>query len=299
MGTARPGGKSLKTGQEKAETIMISSAKAQYDRDGYVLFPNVLDADLIREASDHVAWLQQQNPELRPENLGHFLMTDDSFWVRLISDNRLLDIAEQFIGPNIALFASHYISKPPYEGQQVLWHQDGSYWPLDPMEVTTLWLAVDDSDAENGCMRVLPGTHTTELQAMQPRTDVANVLSSGIDETFVDESKAVDFVLKAGGVSVHHPNIIHGSNANNSPRRRCGLTIRYIPASTRITFDAKRPQETYVTPEGRWPSAFLLRGEAVPGINDYNPWPKYVEGKQMAFRDSEAWNEKAARHNGA
>jgi hypothetical protein len=269
-------------------TIARTPAVEQYEREGYVLFPEVLDADLIQEASDHVAWLLKQNPNLRPEQLGHFLMTDDPFWVRLISDDRLLDIAEQFIGPNIALFASHYISKPPFDGQPVLWHQDGSYWPLEPMEVITLWLAIDDSTPENGCMRVIPGTHTFDLHEMKPNTEVANVLSSGIDTNVVEENKAVDLVLKAGGVSVHHPNIVHGSNANHSPMRRCGLTIRYIPTSTRILLGDKK-DKFGLTPEGRWPSAFLLRGEAVPGINDYNPWPRYVEGKHMPFRGCENW----------
>lgn len=275
-----------------------SPAAEQYEREGYVLFPNVLDAELIQEASDHVAYLQRKNPQLRPEQLGHVLMTHDPFWVRLISDARLLDIAEQFIGPNIALFASHYISKPPYDGQPVLWHQDGSYWPLEPMEVVTLWLAVDDSLPENGCMRVIAGTHTTDLQEMKPNTEVANVLNSGIDTAFVDESKAVDFILKKGGVSVHHPNIIHGSNANNSPLRRCGLTIRYIPTSTRILVDAKTNQFG-LTPEGRWPSAFLLRGKPVPGINDYNPWPHYVEGEHLPFRGCDTWNARCDAQNAA
>lgn len=260
-----------------------SAAVEQYERDGYVLFPHVLDEELIQEASDHVAWLQAKHPNLRPEQLGHTLMTHDPFWVRLISDPRLLDIAEQFIGPNIALFASHYISKPPFDGQPVLWHQDGSYWPLEPMEVVTLWLAVDDSLPENGCMRVIPGTQTTELHEMKPNKTIANVLESGMDADLVDESKAVDFVLKKGGVSVHHPNVIHGSNANQSPLRRCGLTIRYIPATTRILLRGQ------LTEEGRWPSAFLLRGEAVPGVNNYNPWPKYVEGESMPFRGCENW----------
>jgi ectoine hydroxylase-related dioxygenase (phytanoyl-CoA dioxygenase family) len=274
----------------------MTQAKQQYEREGYVLFHDVLDADLIQEASDHVAYLQKKNPHLRPEQLGHTLMTHDPFWVRLVSDDRLLDIAEQFIGPNIALFASHYISKPPFDGQPVLWHQDGSYWPLEPMEVTTLWLAVDDSLPENGCMRVIPGTQSLTLQEMKPNTEVANVLNSGIDTTMVDESKAVDMTLKAGGVSVHHPNIVHGSNANHSPLRRCGLTIRYIPTSTRIIVDAMTDQFN-LTQEGRWPSAFLLRGEAVPGINNYNPWPRYIEGEHMPFRGCDTWNERIAARN--
>jgi hypothetical protein len=256
---------------------MNNDVCTQYATEGYVLFSDVLDAGLIQEASSHVDWLLARNPGLRPEQLHHHLITKDPFWVRLISDDRLLDIAEKFIGPNIALFASHYISKPPLDGQAVLWHQDGSYWPLEPMEVVTLWLAVDDSLLENGCMRVIPGTHTVDLQKMERNTAVPNVLNSEIGAEWVDETKAVDLILKKGGVSVHHPNIIHGSNANHSPRRRCGLTIRYIPTTTRIQT------------EGRFPSAFLLRGEAVPGINEYNPKPTYVAGESMPFAGCENW----------
>jgi phytanoyl-CoA hydroxylase len=257
----------------------------QYERDGFVLFPHVLDSALVAEASDHVAWLQARHPDLRPEQLGHTLMTHDPFWVRLVGDDRLLDVAEKFIGPDIALFASHYICKPPLDGQPVLWHQDGSYWPLEPMDVITLWLAIDDSLPENGCMRVIAGSHKTDLQELRRRTDVPNVLSSEIDPALVDEGRATDLVLQAGGVSVHHPNIIHGSNANRSTRRRCGLTIRYIPTTTRIRLDRG------LTEEGRFPSAFLLRGEAVPGVNDYNPRPAYVPGAHMPFRGCEAWQQ--------
>jgi len=248
----------------------------QYEREGYTVFRQVLDADLIAETSAHVEWLQRKYPHLRPEHLGHTLMKDDPFWVRLVSDDRLLDIAELFVGGNIALFASHYISKPPSDGQPVLWHQDGSYWPLEPMDVVTLWLAVDESTPENGCMRVIPGTHRTALQPLQRRTDVPNVLSSGMDPSLVDESKAVDVVLAAGDVSVHHPALIHGSNANRSSKRRCGLTIRYIPTTTRIKADY-------------WPSAFLLRGKVVEGVNNYLPYPRYVEGEHFPFRGAELW----------
>lgn len=258
-------------------TAAFSEARQRYERDGYVLFHRAIDDDLIGEARDHIEWLGKKHPELRPEQYHHQLIKDDPFWVRLISDDRLLDIAEQFIGPHIALFASHYISKPPYDGQAVLWHQDGSYWPLEPMDVVSLWLAVDDSTPENGCMRVIPGTQRLDLQELRPRKDVPNVLSSEIDPSFVDESKAVDCELKAGGVEVHHPNIIHGSNANHSPKRRCGLTIRYIPTTTRIMRE-------------KWPSSFLLRGEAVPGVNEYLPRPRYVEGKHMPFRGCEHWS---------
>lgn len=87
---------------------------------------------------------------------------------------------------------------------------------------------------------------------MERRTDVSN---PEIDPAVVDESRAVDLVLKAGDVSAHYPNIIHGSNPNTSLRPRCGLTIRYVPTSTCIV--SEKP----------WPRAFLLRGKAAPGVN--------------------------------
>ncbi|MFI1097945.1 phytanoyl-CoA dioxygenase family protein [Streptomyces sp. NPDC020917] len=239
----------------------MNDALDRYDRDGYALFRAAIDPDLVREAAGHVAWLERRHPELRPEQLGHTLLRDDPFWLRLVSDDRLLDIAETFIGPDIALFASHYISKPPYSGQAVLWHQDGAFWPLEPMRVVTLWLAVDHSTPENGCVRLIPGSHRGGIEAMRANTDVDNVLGEEI-AVEVDESAAVDMVLAPGDVEVHHPNIVHGSNANTSPHRRCGLTMRYIPAATRITAD-----------EQPYPSAFHLRG--TPGVNACQPWPAF------------------------
>ncbi len=247
--------------------------RSSYDRDGYVIVRNAVDNDLAQEACDHVKWLLAQHPDLRPEDLHHNLMIGDPFWHRLVSDPRLLDLAEVFIGPNVALFATHYIAKAPKTGRPVLWHQDGSYWPLKPVEVTTIWLACSSSTRENGCMRVIPGTQNLDLQEMKPNNEVDSVLHSEIDASFVDDTNAVDFELAPGDVSIHNPRIVHGSNANTSDLWRIGLTIRYIPTSTEITrADAGCP--------------YLLRGNAVEGINHYLPRPKYVEGKHFAFQDS-------------
>lgn len=275
---------------ERIDTRGMRQAMANYNLQGYAIFKQVLDPELIQEARNHVDWLLQKNPHTRPEQLHHFLMQGDPFWVRLVSDDRLLDIAEKFIGPDIALFASHYIAKAPFDGQAVLWHQDGTYWPLEPMAVVTLWLAIDDSDRENGCMRVIPETQTTKLfseDELQQRNDGKNVLGSGIDPALIDASKAVDIILKAGDVSVHHPNLIHGSHANTSARWRRGLTIRYIPVTTHIITEELHP------------SAFILRGQAVANINQYNPWPKYVEGKHMRFKGAEQWNARCDQVNAA
>lgn len=254
---------------------MATPLQQVYDRDGYVIVRKAIDADLVGEAREHVQWLIRQHPGTRPEQFHAEMAKQDPFWIRLVSDDRLVDIASQFIGPDVALFATHYICKPPRTGQAVLWHQDGSYWPLDPMEVVTLWLAVSDSTPENGCMRVIPSTHQLQLEQVRERTDVANVLGSALPDSMVDSSRAVDVILDAGDVSIHHPNLIHGSEANTSDQWRMGLTIRYIPTSTRILKDVGAP--------------FLLRGKAVPGVNTYLPRPRYIEGKHMPFRGCEQW----------
>jgi ectoine hydroxylase-related dioxygenase (phytanoyl-CoA dioxygenase family) len=263
----------------------LDTVQDQYERDGYVVVRGVVDPALVEEAKRHVDWLLEKHPGTRPEQLHNNLMTDDPFWVRLVADERLLDVVERFVGPNVALFASHYIAKRPHDGQAVLWHQDGGFWPLEPMEVVTLWLALDETTPENGCLRVIPKSHTLSLQEMHERKDVDNVLGSEMDLSQVNEAEAVDILLHPGDIEIHHPNLIHGSHANTSPWWRRGLTIRYIPASTRILGDEP------------FPSAFLLRGEAVPGINTYQPWPKYVEGKHMPLQDSDAWNELCASWN--
>ncbi len=271
----------------QAHTNPLPDLTTPFYEDGYVIARKVIDPDLVGELVTHVEWLQQKYPEVRPEQFGGDALNlkNDPFWVRLVGDDRLLDVAQQFVGPNIGLFASHYIAKPPFDGQPVLWHQDGSFWPLEPMEVVTLWLALDDVDAENGCMQVIPHTQHLDLQKLQVRGDVANALGASMDETLVDETLAVDILLKAGDLSIHHPNVIHGSKPNTSSRWRRGLTLRYIPSTTRIVSD------------GPWAMALHLRGTPVPGVNTYQPWPDYLEGRDLPFRGAQDWNRRAAAWN--
>ena len=112
--------------------MIATDLRKTYDEQGYVIVRNAIDAELAAETAEHVHWLGRKYPDVRPEQLHHHLLVNDPFMHRLVGDNRLLDILEQFIGPNIALFAAHYIAKRPYDGQAVLWHQDGTYWPLEP-----------------------------------------------------------------------------------------------------------------------------------------------------------------------
>ncbi len=258
---------------------MNSDLRQEYDEMGYVIAPSAIDAGLAAEMVDHIAWLSKKYPDVRPEQYHHRMLVDDPFMHRLVGDDRLLDIAEQFLGPDIALFAAHYIAKTPRTGRAVQWHQDGSYWPLVPMAVTTLWVAGTPSTVENGCMRVLPGTQNNKLLKRRDLIDLDKekyVLGAGIHPDQIDDSKAVDIELDAGDISIHNPLIIHGSNANTSDRWRVGLTLRYIPTSTRV--------------ESEDHASVLLRGEADSSVDNlYAERPRYVIGEHMPFLGSELW----------
>ncbi len=256
----------------------------QYETDGFAIFRNVIDRDLLTEARAHVEWLCGKYPELRPEHLHHPLMRDDAFWVRLIADERLLAIARRFLGDDLVCFTAHYICKPPRDGMAVLWHQDGAYWKLDPPEAMTLWLALDESTPENGCLRMIPGSHRRPLHPLERRRDVPNMLASSIDAGWVDESAMVDVVLNPGDVSIHHPNIIHGSEPNTSPSRRCGLDMGFMRASGSVSN------------EGLYLDPLLVCGAAHPQRR-YRPWPLFDHDKTIPFRGHEGWDERARAMN--
>lgn len=258
---------------------MATALQQEYDENGYVVVRNAIDANLARETAEHVHWLAKKFPDLRPEKFGHDMLVSDPFMHRLVGDDRLLDIVEQFIGSDIALFAAHYIAKPPLHGQEVLWHQDGTYWPLEPMEVTTIWLAATESNRENGCLRVLPGTHNNRLLSraeLQDVDDGSNVLGSGIHPSQIDDSHVVDLELDAGDVSIHNPKIIHGSKPNTSDKWRIGLTLRYIPTTTWVKRDTH--------------ASILLRGSKADGVkNLYAVRPVFDSGEHMPFKGSQAF----------
>ena len=231
-----------------------------YNKYGFVIIRNVLGRGLLEEINNHIDWLIKKNPGIETEKIGHWLISNDPFWIKFLSDVNLLHVAEAFIGPDIALFAADYICKKPLQGKGVIWHQDGNYWPLDPMNVITIWFAVTKSNSENGCVRMIPGSHNKGLHRHSDK-EIENHILNPIDSDFINEKNAYDIELYPGDISVHHPLLIHGSNPNKSNNWRKGGSIQYIPTSTMITED--------------WPCAFLFKGNAIKGINSYKKIPKF------------------------
>jgi ectoine hydroxylase-related dioxygenase (phytanoyl-CoA dioxygenase family) len=187
---------------------------------------------------------------------------DQRFVWEMATHPRILDCLEAVMGPDILLLATHFFCKYPEPRETpaepaekfVAWHQDVTYWGLEPPFAVTAWYAVDDSDAENGCMRAIPGTHAGGIREHGTSSRRGNLLSINqeVPVTAEEEARAVDMPLKAGQISLHHGALIHGSNPNRSDRRRCGLTLRYVPASVKqVTGNSY----------GKRYSALLVRGE--------------------------------------
>jgi ectoine hydroxylase-related dioxygenase (phytanoyl-CoA dioxygenase family) len=151
---------------------------------------------------------------------------------------RVLDAVEDVIGPDILVYGSGLFWKPPRDPAYVSWHQDGYNSKLSDKFVSA-WLALTDSSPDNGCMRVVRGSHHEGIVSHE-RTSVSpdNIGTGGLEiARHVEESEATDVTLAPGEMSLHHVAIVHGSNPNTSDRPRIGYAVRYVPPSTQQELD--------------------------------------------------------------
>ena len=142
----------------------------------------------------------------------------------------------------------------PHDGKTVAWHQDASYWPLSPSKAATVWLAIDDADIENACMKFVAGSHHFgHMTYRESDSAEHNVLNQSIDNA-EQYGEVVYDQLRAGQVSIHSDLLLHGSEANDSSRRRCGLTLRYCAASVRagMNWNEKGVQVRGTDATGHW-----------------------------------------------
>lgn len=182
---------------------------------------------------------------------------DEKFIWEIATHATVLDAMEAVMGANILLLATHFFCKYG-EGETgekfVAWHQDVTFWGLEPPYAVTAWYAVDDADRENGCMQVIPATHESGVLKHGKSQRRGNLLSINQEVSVrpEDAARAVDIELKAGQMSLHDGTLIHGSLPNMSDRRRCGLTLRYVPTWVR---------QTQQNSHGEGWHAVLVRGE--------------------------------------
>jgi ectoine hydroxylase-related dioxygenase (phytanoyl-CoA dioxygenase family) len=148
-------------------------------------------------------------------------------------DPWVLDMVAQILGPDVILWITRILCKPPVRGREVPWHQDGEYWPMRPLATCSVWIAIDRVSTANGCMRFIPGSHKRQELYRHHVSNRENlVLNLELDQDQFDESRAVNVELEPGQMSLHDVRLIHGSLANASGERRAALIMRYMPATS-------------------------------------------------------------------
>lgn len=175
----------------------------------------------------------------------------------LLTHPRIVDRVKDLLGENVVGWGSHFFCKMPGDGKRVSWHQDASYWPLTPSKAVTVWLAIDDANVENACMRYIPGSHRLgHLTYTLTENDDANVLNQTV-EGVEKLGEPVNVELQAGEASMHSDLLLHGSESNTSNRRRCGLTLRYTTADVRagLGWNAKGVVVSGRDESGHWVNA--------------------------------------------
>jgi hypothetical protein len=255
----------------------LTAAESEHYRErGYVIPGYRLPDDLLQAIRRSLDALLETYTDVAPEDLAnpHMLPPtegpDMNPFMQAARHAPVLDMLEQLIGPDIVLWITRVLCKPPAKGREVPWHQDGEYWPMRPLATCSAWIALDPVSTENGCMRFIPGSHS---QQELYRHHVSNrdnlVLNLELDQDQFDEAQAVNVELEPGQMSLHDVRLIHGSLANTSGRRRAALIMRYMPATShydRSLVNQRRDNSPFnIFHQPLW----LMRGVDRSGKNDF------------------------------
>ena len=206
----------------------------EYHRHGFLSPIEVMSEDEARHYAQRLEDAESRYPQaLNAENRNNphlaFRFLDE-----LAHHPLILDAVEDLVGHDFALWGSVLFIKEPRSSHFVSWHQDATYMGITPHDFVTPWLALTPSNLESGCMSMIPGSHLEAIQTHLETFHDDNILTRGQEIPDVDESLAVDLILRPGQISLHHARIVHGSQPNRSQRRRVGYALQaYVPAGGR------------------------------------------------------------------
>lgn len=258
----------------------LSSAEVtQYQQDGYVIPEYRLSDAWVTRMQTALNTLIANNPGVRPEKLvsAHIESGNNEGvngvkdFLDLAMNEDILDLVQQVIGEDVILWGCHVFCKPAEEGYETPWHQDGHYWPIRPLANCTVWVALEPSTKENGCLRVIPGSHANKQlhdHLHEDRSDLT--LNQRMAEGTFDEAQATDLELQPGQMSLHDVYMIHGAKANTSGIRRTGVALRYMPGTSLFDRNIKPSDgKTGLAVSFATRPLWLLRGQDRTGQNDF------------------------------
>ncbi|MCY4128157.1 MAG: phytanoyl-CoA dioxygenase family protein [Gammaproteobacteria bacterium] len=213
-------------------------------------------------------------PERAKRHITDLHLIADWAW-RVVHDPRIVEPISDVLGPNVLLWSLNWFIKEPLDQKFVSYHQDATYWGLEPHDVATAWIALSDASEATGPMKFVSGSHLEEVRYHEDTFGKDNLLSRGqVIEGDIDEEKVVLSPLGAGEMSLHHVRLIHGSTPNQTTDRRIGMVLRYCATHVRQT----KVRDT----------AVLVRGEDRFGNFDLLPKPEKEFGEVELARQRDA-----------
>jgi len=253
---------------------------AQWERDGAVWPVDLMTTD---ETADYFRRVEQLEASMGAEAQSKFRIKAHLpfpwLW-DLVTHPRLADAVEDLLGPNIVCWGSSFFTKKAHDPRFISWHQDSTYYGLEPPESITAWVAFTRANAESGCMKIIPGSHKGEAILPHEETfEENNLLSRGQTIRDIDNAAAVEMPLEPGQMSIHHNKTIHSSEPNNADWPRVGFAIHFAAASVRqAQFDnALAIHIRGEDPDGNWIEdprpEYELSPESVEAVEKY--WKRY------------------------
>ena len=253
------------------EGFMLTNEQiARYHRDGFVTPDFRLSEAVIAEIQAAHARLIQQHPEF--SDYCSAILAFDTWYLTVARIPEILDMVSQVIGDDIALWNSSFFAKPAKIGTKTPWHQDGEYWPIEPLATCSVWIAIDAATTENGCLQVIPGSHRSKTLAKHNQNDAEGLaLNLELDASLFDEAAAVDIVLEPGQISLHDVYLYHGSEPNHSDNPRRGMTLRFMPTTSvyRHALPARSSRSRGELLHMAQRTLYLMRGVDRSGQNDF------------------------------
>ena len=207
-------------------TYLTSNQLKQYNDEGYIAPLNVLTKNEANEIRNEIEFIENKWPEELEGSGRNYVHLISPVFDKISHNKKILNAVESIIGKNILVCGTTLFIKNPSEKGFVSFHQDAKYIGLEPYNWVTAWIAVTDTNEENGCMRMWTASHNDSLKDHSQKFDAGNLLTRGqtVENVPIEETKPV--ILKAGQMSLHHPKIVHGSGLNHSSDRRIGFVIQ-------------------------------------------------------------------------
>ena len=207
-------------------SYLTSNQLKQYEDEGFVSPIDIFSKEKAKEIRNEIELIEKDMPE-ELEKSGRYNAHLISPLLDEVTHNpKILNAVESLIGKNILVCGTTLFIKNPHEKGFVSYHQDAKYIGLEPHNWVTAWVAITDSNEENGCMKMWSGSHKDHLKDHDQMFNEGNLLTRGQTVNNVPKKNLKSLILTAGQMSLHHPKVVHGSELNKSNDRRIGFVIQ-------------------------------------------------------------------------